>query len=612
MPLPEGFLDEVTRRLGLAEVIGKRVRLIRRGRQFLGLCPFHGEKTPSFHVYEDHFHCFGCGAHGSLFDFVMKSDGVGFREAVERLAAQAGLSMPQATPEARVRAQRRRSLQEAVEAAARYYQTMLRMPDGKPAMEYLRRRGLTDGAIDRFRLGYAPDGRSALKAALVRDGFAGEVMIEAGLMVQPEEPSRPAYDRFRNRVIFPICDLRGRVVGFGGRVLGSGEPKYLNSPETPLFHKGSLLYGIEQASAAARERGTMIVVEGYMDVIGLSEAGWQNAVAPLGTALTEDQLQTLWKMVPEPVLLFDPDAAGERAALRAAERALPLLKPGLSLRFALLRVDTRDDPDRVTGRYPPQFLRRALAEAAPLSEFLFRLETGGRVALPAEERAAVESRLRERTRSVGDPTVRAHMQQAFRDRLWRQSRAQAGSAGWRGATRGRAAAGRPDRKSPGSATGGGAAAKDIAGDMAAGIATSARVRAERTLAAIILNHPLFFHQVEDELGTLNFADTELDRLRQTLVALLSGTDAMERPDLVAALADRGLDEVLNDVLGDPHIRTHRLIAPGARVDDVMQTWTENLQTARRLTAITDLPAETSADAIITRLRSWSSGDGGPT
>ena len=439
MNLTQGFLDELKARVGIVEVIGKRVRLIRRGRQYLGLCPFHGEKTPSFHVWDDHYHCFGCGAHGSVIDFVMQSDKVGFREAVERVALIAGLTLPQTTPEELANERRRGALVDVLEAATRYFCRMLRMPEGKTALDYLHGRGLSDAAIERWRLGYAPDSGQAVKAALAREGIDEAALLECGLLVQPEDGGRTPYDRFRGRVIFPIADRRGRVLGFGGRLLGPGEPKYMNSPETALFHKGRLLYGIDRAVEPARSAGTIVVVEGYMDVIGLAEAGWQHVVAPLGTALTEEQLRALWAITAEPILLFDPDSAGERAALRAAERALPLLKPGLGLRIALLRVDTKDDPDRVAARCPAQVLHRTLQEAAPLSDFLFRVENKGRLHVPPEERAAVEERLRRRAGSISDPVVRTHFQRAFRERAWQAMRAGSGNSRHGGSRTGRIA-----------------------------------------------------------------------------------------------------------------------------------------------------------------------------
>ena len=557
MSLPESFLDELKARIGVAEVIGKSIKLARRGRQFLGLCPFHGEKTPSFHVYEDHYHCFGCGAHGSVIDFVMRSERVAFREAVERLAAQAGMRLPPVGPQEAERERRRGSLYDVLEAATLYYQKMLRMPEGGGALAYLRRRGVSEAAISRFRLGYAPDGRYSVKAALAREGFTDAAMIEAGLLLQPEDGARSAYDRFRGRVIYPIADRRARVVGFGGPILGSGEPKYLNSPETPLFHKGRCLYNIAAGAEAARDRGTVIVVEGYMDVIGLSEAGWENVVAPLGTALTEEQLQTLWQVAPEPILLFDPDAAGERAAVRAAERALPLLKPGLGLKIAMLRVDTNDDPDRVAARYNSQIVHRTLLEAAPLSEFLFRLENKGRLHLSPEERAATEERLRRRAHAIADPGVRAHFVRAFRERAWQALRP--GKRGKRPA----------DPLPP-------AAHRNISATEP----SSSRAQAEVILVAMLLVHPEFFHEVEDAFGQVEFSDRTLDLLRQEIIDALSGSSSQEARPLAEALAARGMAEAVAEVLENPLVRSHRLIAPAAGPRELRETWMENIAALR--------------------------------
>ena len=557
MSLPESFLDELKARIGVAEVIGKSVKLARRGRQFLGLCPFHGEKTPSFHVYEDHYHCFGCGAHGSVIDFVMRSERVAFREAVERLAAQAGMRLPPVGPQEAERERRRGSLYDVLEAATLYYQKMLRMPEGGGALAYLRRRGVSEAAIDRFRLGYAPDGRYAVKAALAREGFTDAAMIEAGLLLQPEDGARGAYDRFRGRVIYPIADQRGRVIGFGGRMLGPGEPKYLNSPETPLFHKGRCLYNLAAGAKAARDKGTIVVVEGYMDVIGLSEAGWENVVAPLGTALTEEQVQALWRLAPEPILLLEPDAAGERAAIRAAERALPLLKPGLGLKIAMLRVDTNDDPDRVAARYNSQIVHRTLLEAAPLSEFLFRLENKGRLHLSPEERAATEERLRRRAHAIADPGVRAHFVRAFRDRAWQALRP--GKRGNRSA----------DPLPP-------AAHRNISATEP----SSSRAQAEVILVAMLLVHPEFFHEVEDAFGQVEFSDRTLDLLRQEIIHALSGSSIRDAHTLAATLAARGMAEVVAEVLENALVRSHRLIAPAAGPRELRETWMENIAALR--------------------------------
>ncbi|HEC14140.1 MAG TPA: DNA primase, partial [Rhodospirillales bacterium] len=279
------FLDELRSRIGLADVVGKRVKLTRKGHEHLGLCPFHKEKTPSFTLNEEKgfYHCFGCGAHGGAIDFAMQTDGLTFPEAVERLAAEAGMEVPADTPEERQRSKERQGLYEVVEAAAVFFEKSLRMPEGKKGIDYFRARGLDDETISRFRLGFAPDARDRIKTELARQGISEGLMVAAGLLKRPDDGRSP-FGYFRNRVIFPICDKRGRPIAFGGRILGPGEPKYLNSPETPLFKKGRILYGLNLAAASARKEGTLVVAEGYMDVIALARAGIGNAVAPLGTA----------------------------------------------------------------------------------------------------------------------------------------------------------------------------------------------------------------------------------------------------------------------------------------------------------------------------------------
>lgn len=581
MSLPPGFLDELKARVSIAEVIGKRVRLVRRGRQYLGLCPFHGEKTPSFHVWDDHYHCFGCGAHGSVLDFVMQADKVGFRDAVERVALLAGLTLPQATPEEVARDRRRGALVDVLEKAAEYYCRMLRMPGGKPALDYLRRRGLSDAALESWRLGYAPESGQAVKAALGREGIDETALLEAGLLVQPEDGARAPYDRFRGRVMFPISDRRGRIVGFGGRLLGQGEPKYLNSPETALFHKGRLLYGADKAAAAVQTAGTIIIVEGYMDVIGLAEAGWRNVVAPLGTALTEDQLRALWAMTAEPILLFDPDAAGERAALRAAERALPLLKPGLGLRMALLRVDTKDDPDRVAARWPKQLLHRTLQEAAPLSEFLFRVENKGRQHVPPEERAAVEDRLRQRAAAINDPGVRAHFQRAFRERSWQAMRVR------RREFKGRAPAGGSRGGGAGFQAASGATPVSLFPTRSEGkggghAPLSSAARAELALCGLAVLHPSTIADHEEELGRLEFAEADRDAMRQALLMLHAMRPQMESEDVRAELATRGFASLLAQVLDE--VGAARSSGAGADAHSdraVHAAWRANLAVLRR-------------------------------
>ncbi len=432
------FLDEVRDRAGLVSVIGRRVRLQKKGREHSGLCPFHNEKTPSFTVNEDKgfYHCFGCGEHGSVFDFVMKVENLSFPEAVERLAGEAGMEMPVDTPEDRERAKRAATHYDVLEKACAYYEKQLRLPAGRTALSYLQNRGVTEDAIRNFRLGYAPDNRSGLRGDLVREGAAEQLMIEAGLLIQPDDRSRSPYDRFRGRVMFPIPDQKGRVIAFGGRILEDGKPKYLNSPETPLFHKGRTLYGLSQALVPARKKQQLVVTEGYTDVIALHQAGFDTGVAPLGTALTEDQIQLLWRVTREPHLCFDGDAAGQRAAARAAERALPHLKPGHSLRFVILPEG--EDPDSLIKAHGPAAIQEHLSRAASLSDVVWRLETNGHQLETPEERAWLESRLRERASQIQDETVQRHYLSDFKDRLWKQFRhnrsAGAGRAGGRAQT----------------------------------------------------------------------------------------------------------------------------------------------------------------------------------
>ncbi|HAK62037.1 MAG TPA: DNA primase, partial [Alphaproteobacteria bacterium] len=370
MQLDRNFIEELKARVKLSEVIGRKLRLTRRGREFVALSPFSNEKSPSFTINDDKgfYHCFGCGAHGDVIGFVMRSEGLEFPQAVERLAGVAGMEVPRETPEERARAERQQTLGGAVEFAAKFYEQQLRASSGRHGLDYFKRRGLSDDTMRRFRLGFAPDTRHGLKAALDKAGIPEAIAVEAGLLIKPEDGGH-SYDRFRGRVMFPILDRRGQAIAFGGRIIGDGEPKYLNSPETPLFHKGRVLYGLSHAQKVAREKNEIIVVEGYMDVIGLAQAGIANAVAPLGTALTEDQIELLWRMAQEPILCFDGDNAGQRAAARAAERAIPLLKPGLSLRFAWM--PRGEDPDSLVRAKGAAGFRAELDRKEPLVDMLW-------------------------------------------------------------------------------------------------------------------------------------------------------------------------------------------------------------------------------------------------
>jgi DNA primase len=418
--LAPAFLDELRARVAVSTVVARRVKLSRAGREMKGCCPFHNEKSPSFFVNDDKgfYHCFGCGAHGDVIRFVVEQEGLGFIDAVKSLAAEAGLALPEETPEARERAQAAEGLHDVTGKAATWFAQQLRDTGGTMARAYLTNRGILERTAHDFGLGFAPDGRSRLRAALASAGDAK--LIETGLLIQPEaEGTAKAgdpYDRFRGRLMFPIRDPRGRVIGFGGRILGDGQPKYLNSPDTPLFDKGRTLYNLDRAGPVARKSLRLIVVEGYMDVIGLAQAGFADAVAPLGTALTEAQLALMWRIVPEPVLCFDGDAAGQRAGLRALHRALPLLGPGKSLRFATLPPGK--DPDDLVRAGGPAAFDAVLTASEPLIDRLWRSETEGVATTTPEQRAAVLASLDARAGIIADATLQRFYRTELRDRFY--------------------------------------------------------------------------------------------------------------------------------------------------------------------------------------------------
>ncbi len=334
MALPASFLEQLRAATPMPALVGRRVKLAKSGRQWKGCCPFHNERTPSFYVYDDHYHCFGCGSHGDAIAYVMQQQGMEFREAVDQLAAEAGLEVPR-SPEANAIERRRLDLAAVLQAAEESYTRRLFGPEGKQALAYLRGRGLTDETIKRFGLGWSGDARGALGADLARQGITTAQLIEAGLLRHDQQSDRVT-DQFYRRIMFPIRDRRGRPVSFGGRILGSGEPKYVNGPETSLFAKRRTLYGLDLAREGVAKGERLIVVEGYMDVIALHQAGFDGAVAPLGTSLTDEHLDEIWKHAPSPILCFDGDAAGGKAAARAIEMALPLLAPDRTLRIVTL------------------------------------------------------------------------------------------------------------------------------------------------------------------------------------------------------------------------------------------------------------------------------------
>src|SRR6195952_514913 len=401
MALPSSFTEELRARTPLASIVGRRVRLVRSGKQWKGCCPFHGEKSPSFYVYDDGYHCFGCGAHGDAISFVMQTQGLIFMEAVKLLAAEVGLEVPKPTPEAPEADRRRLDVVGVLEAVHAHYQRRLALPEGRVARDYLLGRALAEETIARFGLGWAGD-RGALTAELSRQGVDVEQLEDAGLIRRDEATGR-TFELFSQRVMFPIRDRRGKIVSFGGRTLGSGQPKYVNGPETAVFSKRRTLYGLDMARDGARNGGTLIVVEGYMDVIATAQAGFTAAVAPLGTALTQEQLEELWRVSPCPVLCFDGDGAGARAALRAMDLALPMLTPERSLKFATLPVG--DDPDSMVRKGGAPAFQAVLDAALSPSEALYDMVRGQTGDGTPEKRAALRTRLIEASGRIADRSL---------------------------------------------------------------------------------------------------------------------------------------------------------------------------------------------------------------
>jgi DNA primase len=529
------FLDDLRERLPVSEVVGQRVKLKRQGREYAGLSPFNAEKTPSFFVNDQKgfYHCFSSGKHGDVFKFLMETEGVSFPEAVERIAEMAGVPLPKESPEEAKRAETRASLVEIMDMAARFFEAELQGRAGAAARGYLAGRALSPSTQNAFRIGYAPNDRSALKGHLRKAGVSIADMVEAGLLVTGDGVAEP-FDRFRDRIIFPIEDSRGRVIAFGGRAMSAdAQAKYLNSPETPLFHKGATLFNHHRARAAAQAAGTVVAVEGYIDVIALAAAGIAHVVAPLGTALTPEQLELLWRMAPEPILCFDGDKAGRRAGFRAIETALPLLQPGRSLRFAFLPEG--QDPDDLVRTEGRAAVDAVLAAAAPMVDMLWAKERDAGPTDTPERAAAFERRLRGALTEIRDETVRRHYQAAIESRI--AGLGQTGSPARRERQQGK---GRP-RSRPGSfaqpAAGGErlSASATLRNSPLMGAGSGRLPGREVALVLAMVNHPALLDELAEPFAELDLSTRDLDRLRRaTLDAYARG--AADRDAMRAALA----------------------------------------------------------------------------
>ena len=548
MSLPPGFLDELRSRLSLSQVVGRKVIWdSRKSNQAKGdmwaPCPFHQEKTASFHVDDrkGFYYCFGCQAKGDVFSFVRETENVDFMEAVEILAREAGMSMPARDPQAQQKADRRSQLAEVMEMAVRHFRLQLQTQAGSAARDYLARRGLDQGAQDRFEIGFAPDRWQGLWDHLTSAGVDAELILECGLAKTAQSGERH-YDTFRGRVMFPIRDARGRCIAFGGRAMDPADnAKYLNSPETLLFDKGRSLYNHAPAREAAGKGQTLIVAEGYMDVIALAEAGFNAAVAPLGTAITEAQLQLLWRIAPEPVVALDGDAAGLRAAHRLIDLALPLLEAGRSLRFAVLPPGK--DPDDLLHEGGARAMQALIDQAMPMVDLLWQRETeGGRFDSP-ERRAALDKALREKLRLIRDAALRRHYADAIKEKRWQlfnPGRA-ARQGGKPRATHGRG----PWLAPPATPMPGTKASLLVSADAG----TQERLREAVILAALACT-PEVIAEFETQLERMECRAPDHAALRDML---LDHADAADAGALRAAIA-RDLGEgTLENMLSLPHV-----------------------------------------------------------
>ena len=564
------FLDEIKTRLTVSDIVGRRVRLKKQGREWRGLSPFNTERTPSFFVNDSKmaWFDFSSGRNGNIFDFLMATEGLTFPEAVERLAGEAGLDLPTSTPEAVAREQQRAGLTEVLELAAQYFERNLVDRAGARARSYLDGRGLPAELRREFRMGYALAERFALRDHLAGKGAGADIMIEAGLLVHGDDIAVP-FDRFRDRVIFPIADRSGRVIAFGGRALDADAPaKYLNSPETTLFHKGSVLFNHHKARKPAQDRGTVIAVEGYVDAVSMTAAGFANVVAPLGTALTPDQCELLWRLAPEPILCFDGDSAGRRAAFKAVDTALPLIGPDKTLRFAFLPEG--QDPDDLARSSGPGAIEDVLAKARPLIEVLWLRETEGVTLDTPERRAALERRLGDIGRQIADETLRRYYVADLRDRMaaltqqtrparQRQAYVQRGSGGLARGPWGKP----PLRGLVGSALPPMSESLTRTGLLV----RTAYSRRDVEILMLLLNHPALLEHHAEDLAHIDFGHADLEKLRDLLVDL-SDERSNDHISLKSAIDSRGFADLRARIEAFSERLPHWCRSPHAAASDV--------------------------------------------
>jgi DNA primase len=588
MRFSPSFLDEIRARLPVSDVVRRRMKLVKAGREWRGLSPFNQEKTPSFYVNDQKgfFHDFSSGKHGNIFDFLMEAEGLSFPEAVERLAGEAGLALPTVSPESARREEKRASLQEVLEWTAAYFEKELQGGAGARARAYLEERGISLALQQQFRLGYSRADRHALRDWLAGKGASVDLMIEAGLLVHGEDIIVP-YDRFRDRLMFPIADRSGRVIAFGGRALDkSVSAKYLNSPETPLFHKGGVLFNHHAARRAAQESGTLIAVEGYIDVIALTGAGFAHVVAPLGTALTPDQCELLWSMAEEPILCFDGDKAGRRASERAMDTALPLIAAGRSLRFAFLPDGL--DPDDFVRSHGPGAVSEILAAAKPLVDALWTREVEAAPLGTPERRAALEQRITVKLQEIRDDTLRRYYREDMGERL-RALRAPARfSPGQEARGRAQARGGERGFRAPAPARGFVGSAPTIGASLLRSSTFGARGTPAREagILVVLLNHPALLFRHAEEIASLDLSTRDLTRLRDALMQVAhEEAGPLSYSALRTALAAAGLEAVRAQVESAAPLSAAWCAKPGAAESDADEALRQALALHRRARAL---------------------------
>ncbi len=623
MSFPPGFLDEIKTRLSLSEVAGAKVTWDSRKSNpakgdYWAPCPFHAEKTPSFHVDDQKgfYYCFGCHEKGDIVGFAMATDNLSFPEAVEKLAAQAGLELPQRDPRAREKADARTQLVEVMEEAIRFYRLQLKTAAAAEARAYLERRGLSEADQTRFEIGFAPDTRGALTQQMTGKGIDAQKLVETGMAIQPDDargPNSAPFDRFRGRIMFPIRDARGAAIGFGGRALDpNARAKYLNSPSTTLFDKGNTLFNFQPAREAAGKGGTLIVAEGYMDVIALVTHGFEATVAPNGTAITADQLRLMWRIAPEPVIVLDGDKAGRRAAEKLIDLAMPHLAPGRSLRFVTLPEGL--DPDDLLRQQGRAAMATLLDEARSLFDVMWARETQSAQIDTPERRAALDTRLRQLLGTIEDPSVRNHYGAEIKSRrnalfapppkAWSPTGQQGGQQGGqkgrgtgRGSGRGTSYDAAPQGRTKGTAL------------AQAGLNADVDTRQRETMIlGLCLAHPWLIGQNETSLDGVRFQSPDLAQMRDALLRL--GPEARTADELRSALSQELGADALEKLARLSHIDANPLTHPGsdpvkaatALIDDIARHKAILGQIAETKEAQAELAANSEDEGLTWRLK----------